>query len=82
MRVVGRGDSPGCVTTAEYDSVRRGWTMARVHRTFDTPGRLEPLTVAQIRVYRICGVGEGIYVAYRRDDTSVWRVTGKFYTDD
>jgi hypothetical protein len=81
VRIVGRGDSPGCVTNAEYNSVRRGLTMARVHRTFDTPGRVDPSNVAQTRVYRICGVGEGIYVSYRRD-SSVWRVTGKSYTDD
>lgn len=32
-------DTPGCVTKAEYKSVRKGMTMAQVRRIFDTPGR-------------------------------------------
>ena len=41
MLVVGpaAGDTPGCVTRAEYRQVHDGMTRGKVHNIFDTKGR-------------------------------------------
>jgi hypothetical protein len=72
-----QADTPGCVSRQEYYRISVGMKMARVHAIFDTSGRLMwRKHHAQRRAYRICNVGEGVYVRYVRHH-HVWRVSSK-----
>lgn len=51
-------DTPGCVTRAEFQRVDRGMLNRRVHRIFDTDGRLSSSSRGgggdSWREYRVC----------------------------
>lgn len=56
-------DTPGCVTKGEYKKVRKGMTVAKVHRIFDTKGKVTASGSSagsrwQFREYDPC-VGDG-----------------------
>lgn len=57
-RDVGRGDSPGCVTRAEYRRVARGQPMSTVHAQIDTAGRFGDGGAGGFsRLYKACRGG-------------------------
>jgi hypothetical protein len=64
-RVVGRGDSPGCVTSAEFRRVVRGHALGVVHGVFDTAGRFaDGAAGGYSRLYRQCGTSSQYWVEY------------------
>lgn len=78
-RVVGRGDSPGCVTPAEFATLRVGQLMDDVHIRFDTGGRYEGAEEGVVgRSYTGCGDGNSYVVRYAAGTAKVvgWVVLG------
>ncbi len=79
-------DTEGCVTRAEFRSVRNGWSADRVHRVFDTNGRQTYFygggpysNPSQGRDYRACVQPRYSLVSVDYEKRrGVWRVTGKF----
>ena len=64
-RNVGRGDSPGCVTTTEYRNVARGQTTGAVHAAIDTAGRTgDGGTGGYSRTYAHCGSTQRYWIEY------------------
>ena len=48
-------DTAGCVVRAEYRQVHNGLSRARVHRIFDTSGRVNSIASGhEARTYRAC----------------------------
>jgi hypothetical protein len=48
-------DTPGCVVRSEFRQVHNGMTRTRVHRIFDTSGRLSSTVGGhEARTYRPC----------------------------
>jgi hypothetical protein len=79
-RVVGRGSSPGCVTRAEFDSVRLETSRDRTHAARDTVGRVQNGngTRDQQRQYRVCGRPNMIVLAeYLKRSDGVWHLIRK-----
>jgi hypothetical protein len=72
-------DTPGCVSKAEFRSVKNGWAMKRVHRVFDTKGKQTFFTNGyQSREYRPCKNPTFSFVIVNYEKTAaVWRVTSK-----
>ena len=66
-----QADTRGCVSKGEFDHVHRGMAVSRVHRIFDTNGRLEvSLGRMSIRKYRPCPRHSAVSVTYRRGHVS------------
>jgi hypothetical protein len=55
--IVGRGDSPGCVTRAEITKLHKGMRIAHVHAILDTDGRANGGGGGFSRLYRSCSGG-------------------------
>jgi len=79
-----QADTPGCVSKAEYGKVRTGWSLARVHRLFDTAGSqidYHPgspgFPASQSRQYRGCPAYSQVQVVYDKRN-GVWRVTQRY----
>lgn len=69
-------DTPGCVTRSEFRQVHDGMTKTRVHRGFDTNGRLQStLRGHEVRTYRACHRPRLSYVSVH---FSSGRVVAKF----
>ena len=61
-------DTPGCVTKREFRGVEKGWSIERVHRRFDTAGRLEFVSGAyKSREYRPCRHPRYSYISISYD---------------
>ncbi|MBO9520586.1 MAG: hypothetical protein J7518_03530 [Nocardioidaceae bacterium] len=76
-RIVGRGDSPGCVTAAESAALRLGQRMDAVHARFDTAGVPEPADPGTaLRSYRGCAPGTDYEVQYAAGAVVGWTVLG------
>jgi hypothetical protein len=74
-----QADTPGCVSKRELDHVHTGMAMSRVHRIFDTDGRLVAgLGRMSIRKYRPCPRHSLVRVTYRGGHVSakvaLWQV--------
>ena len=75
-RVVGRGDTPGCVTRSEFRAVKRGQRMGVVHARLDTAGRFGDGGAGGFsRLYRVCDGGNAYAIEY---NGHTGRVAGKF----
>ena len=62
-----QADTPGCVSKGEFDHVHTGMSMSRVHRLFDTNGRLGVAASGfSIRKYRPCPRHSFVRVSYRK----------------
>ena len=71
VRAQGR---PGCVTRREFRRVRRGMRIERVHRIFDTRGRLGSVILGSVtRDYNACTRFGAVSITYERR-----RVVSKF----
>ena len=76
-------DTPGCVTRAEFRAVHRGHKMARVHRKWDTRGRLRAKANvrgyrAQVRTYRGCGSRYNVVAAsFSKTPWGRWKLSAK-----
>ena len=79
-------DTPGCVTKAEFKTVKKGWGMARVHRVFDTKGKqvlfisgTEYFPAMQSREYKACKKPKWSWVSvdFQKKPGRPWRLTGK-----
>ncbi|MBY9073639.1 hypothetical protein K1X13_02275 [Nocardioides sp. WL0053] len=72
-------DTPGCVTKTEFKKVREGWSIKRVHNTFDTAGKQSMfMSGYQSREYKACVKPSWsiIMVDYEKK-AGVWRVSSK-----
>lgn len=64
-KVVGRGDTPGCVTRAEFKSVHHGERKNRVREHLDTVGTpAGGFAGGLTRAYRSCSGGPGYGISY------------------
>jgi len=77
-------DTPGCVTRAEFNSVRQGATRQRVTSVFDIPGRVVAQSGAggyafEIREYRPCAGRPYSYVSvdFDKEPGGIFRLAGK-----
>jgi hypothetical protein len=73
-------DTPGCVSRGEFSRVRDGMTSSRVHRVFDTSGRLVSVHIVgnlrhESRTYRACRPSRRSHVSVQYTNG---KVTGKF----
>jgi len=72
-------DTPGCVTRNEFHKVERKWSKARVHRVFDSRGKIDGrVQTWQNRSYPTCA-GDStseVELDYFRND-GVWRLARK-----
>jgi hypothetical protein len=74
--------SPGCVTRAEYRSVHKGWTKARVTKTFGTAGHREAIARSagygsEVRSYKTCSTYSAVSVAFDKNPGGAWRLSAK-----
>lgn len=81
---VAQADTPGCVTKSEYRHVHKGDSIRRVHRIFDTRGRLQEKGTsggypAKLRIYKACRSAPypAVAVAYKKKADGVWRLVAK-----
>jgi hypothetical protein len=78
-----QADTPGCVTKSEYRHVHKGDSIRRVHRIFDTRGRLQEKGTsggypAKLRIYKACGSPSStVAVQYHKKPSGVWRLAAK-----
>ena len=64
--------TPGCVTKKEFRGVHKGWSIERVHRRFDTAGRLEFVSGSyKSREYRPCKNPRYSYISVSYDHRRV-----------
>ena len=75
-------DTPGCVTSFEYRAVHKDYSIARVHRIFDTHGRTIGGAIgggftSQVRSYRMCRRHSSVVIQYDRSRGTIWRLTAK-----
>jgi hypothetical protein len=75
-------DTPGCVTKTEYRSVKKGATLAKVKRVFDTAVRRVAIATSdgygsQIRNYRACGRFSAVSLSFSKVPGGVWRMDAK-----
>ena len=81
---VAQADTAGCVSKKEYRHVHRGDSIRRVHRIFDTRGRLQEKGTsggypAKLRIYKACRSAPypAVAVAYKKKADGVWRLVAK-----
>jgi hypothetical protein len=81
---VAQADTPGCVTKSEYRHVHKGDSIRRVHRIFDTRGRLQEKGTsggypAKLRIYKACRSAPypAVAVSYKKKADGVWRLVAK-----
>jgi hypothetical protein len=83
VAVPGPAHAAGCVTKAEFNTVKKGWPQGKVHAKFGTSGkRLSIATsggyAAEVRTYTGCGGPYNVVsVAYDRDPGDVFRLGAK-----
>lgn len=75
-------DTPGCITRFEYRAVHKDYSIARVHRIFDTHGRriggaIGGGSTSQVRSYRMCRRHSSVVIQYDRTRRTIWRLTAK-----
>lgn len=75
-------DTPGCVTRGEYRAVHKDYSIARVHRIFDTDGRKIGGAkgggfASQVRSYRTCRSLSSVVMQYDRSRGTIWKLTAK-----
>ena len=75
-------DTPGCVTRSEYRAVHKDDSIARVHRIFDTDGRMIGGAkgggfTSQVRSYRTCRPHSSVVIQYDRTRGTIWKLTAK-----
>ena len=75
-------DTPECVTRAEYRAVHKDYSIARVHRIFDTDGRKIGGAkgggfASQVRSYRTCRSLSSVVIQYDRSRGTIWKLTAK-----
>jgi hypothetical protein len=64
-----QADTPGCVTRAEYRSVHKGMTKAKIARVFDTAGHRMAFATSggytsEIRNYKTCSPYSVVSIGY------------------
>ncbi len=75
-------DTPGCVTRSEFRAVHNDYSIAHVHRIFDTDGRKIGGAkgggfASQVRSYRTCRPYSSLVIQYDRSRGTIWRLTAK-----
>src|SRR5262245_44236631 len=75
-------DTHGCVPRSEFRAVHKEYSIARVHRIFDTDGRkIGGATgggfTSQVRSYRTCRPLSSLVIQYDRSRGKIWRLTEK-----